>query len=149
MFNTISARSKSGLPPFIRYFAVDGEDPLDRLYKMPDEEFNSLPYGAILLDTNATIIKYNRTEGEITGRDYKAVLGRQFFTELAVCGVGPHFHGRFKQACLSAQYDLVFPYVFHYQMPETSMLVRMAIEPRSTGTKKAIWVLVRRMMPDA
>jgi photoactive yellow protein len=147
---TVSARPQPQSPfkPYLRYFLVDGEDPLERLMTMPAEEFDNLPYGAVLLDVDARIVKYNRTEGEITNRDWRVMKGRQFFTELAVCGVGPHFHGRFKQACLSTTYDEIFPYVFHYQMPETSMLVRIVLDPTSDGTYKGVWVLVRRMMPE-
>jgi photoactive yellow protein len=132
--------------PYLRYFLVDGQDPLPRLATMPDSEFDTLPYGAVLLNSEAKIVRYNKVEGEITNRDPKAVLGRQFFIELAVCGVGPLFHGRFKQAALAAKYDEIFPYVFHYQMPETAMMVRMATDPTASRERR-VWVLVRRMMP--
>jgi photoactive yellow protein len=141
--------SKPAQRPYLRYFTVNGSDPIDQLATMHGQEFDALPYGAVLLDSEAKILRYNKTEGEITGRDWRVMNGRSFFTELAVCGVGPHFHGRFKQACLSAAYDEIFPYVFHYQMPETCMLVRMALDPTSDPAKKRIWVLVRRMMPEA
>jgi photoactive yellow protein len=135
--------------PYLRYFTVEGQDPIHKLATLPEKDFNALPYGAVLLDSEGKILKYNKTEGDITGRDWRVMNGRVFFTELAVCGVGPHFHGRFKQACLAAEYDEIFPYVFHYQMPETSMLVRVAIDPQSANSKKKIWILVRRMMPEA
>ncbi len=145
----MQATTTIGKRPYMRYFAINDTDPLHKLSKMGAEEFDTLPYGAILLDSEAKILKYNKTEGEITGRDWRVMNGRSFFTELAVCGVGPHFHGRFKQACLSASYDEIFPYVFHYQMPETCMLVRMALDPTADRLKKRVWVLVRRMMPEA
>ena len=36
---------------------------------MPQAEFDDLPMGAVLLNDKAKIIKYNRTEGELTNRD--------------------------------------------------------------------------------
>jgi photoactive yellow protein len=137
---------------FIKYFHVHGEDPLNRMHTMKDDEFDTLPYGAVLLNSDAVIMRYNKTEGDITGRNYKAVLGKKFFLELATCGVGPLFHGRFKQAMLASHYDEIFPYVFHYQMPETSMLVRMTLAPvmpKEFGNGVGVWVFVRRMMPQA
>jgi photoactive yellow protein len=137
---------------YIKYFHVHGEDPIGRMHEMKDDEFDELPYGAVLLNTDATIMRYNKTEGEITGRNHKAVIGKKFFLELATCGVGPLFHGRFKQSMLASRYDEIFPYVFHYQMPETSMLVRMVLAPvmpKQYGGGVGVWVFVRRMMPQA
>jgi hypothetical protein len=37
------------------------------------------------VDASGTILKYNATEGAITGRDPKAVLGRNFFRDVAPC----------------------------------------------------------------
>lgn len=133
--------------PYLRYFIHNGHDPSGFVDRMNDEQLDALPYGALLLSHEAKIIRYNRTEAEITGRSQQAVIGRNFFLELAVCGVGPHFQGRFKNALLSNQFDEIFPYVFHYQMPETVMLVRITLGPIITGNR-CVWVFVRRMMPQ-
>jgi photoactive yellow protein len=73
------------------------------------------------------------------------VVGKHFFLDLAACGVGPHFWGRFKQGIMKPSYDEVFPYVFYHEMPETAMLVRM-VQSKITS-QKAMWILVRRLMP--
>ena len=141
-----SAANEDGLRPYLRYFIVKNQDPSTTVNRMSDEQLDGLPYGAVLLSSDAEILRYNRTEAEITGRSQRAVIGRNFFLELAVCGVGPQFQGRYKKALLANEYDEIFPYVFHHQMPETMMLVRMTSGPMVSG-KRCVWVFVRRMMP--
>jgi photoactive yellow protein len=139
--------SHDGARPYLRYFLVQGQDPAGVVDRLQDDQLDELPYGAILLSNEARILRYNRAEAEMTGRDQFGVMGRNFFIELAVCGLGPHFQGRYKQALLAAQYDEIFPYVFHYQMPETVMLVRITSGPIVNGLR-TVWVFVRRMMPQ-
>jgi photoactive yellow protein len=135
------------MKPYLRYFLVDGNDILAQAERMSEAQLDTLPFGATLVGADGMILRYNRTEAEITGRDQRSVLGRNFFLELAVCGIGPLFQGRYKQALLASQYDEIFPYVFHYQMPETVMLVRVATGPM-LKTGRSVWIFVRRMMPS-
>ena len=132
---------------YLRFFQYKNQDVMSVIDKLTSLELDALPFGAIKLDPQAKIIRYNLTEGQITQRDPKAVIGKQFFLDLAACGVGPHFWGRFKQGIMKQSYDEVFPYVFYHEMPETAMLVRMALSQDSS--EKAMWLLVRRLMPNA
>jgi photoactive yellow protein len=131
--------------PYAKFFQHKGADLLDLVDQLSEEAFHNLPMGAIFLDSGAKIIRYNHTEGKITGRDHEAVLGKNFFLDLAACGVGPHFHGRFKSGILKSQYDETFPYVFYHEMPETAMLVRMALS--KNPKQRGMWIFVRRLMP--
>ena len=133
--------------PYAKYFQYKGYDLLDFVDEMSATDFDSLPLGVIKLNSAAKIIRYNATEGKITGRDAGAVIGKNFFLDLAACGVGPHFHGRFKSAVLKSAYDETFPYVFYHEMPETAMLVRMALAKHSGG-ERHMWLFVRRLMPS-
>ncbi|MFN3628969.1 MAG: PAS domain-containing protein [Casimicrobiaceae bacterium] len=127
------------------FFTHRGRDIADFADGCSDAELDQLPLGLVLLDANAKILRYNKTEGALTGRDPKAVIGRNFFLDLAACGVGPLFWGRFKQGILKSDYDEVFPYVFWHEMPETAMLVRMTLARKAK--QRAMWVMVRRIMP--
>jgi photoactive yellow protein len=128
------------------FFHVDGKDVMDTLDRLPPAQFDDLPIGAVLLNEKARIIRYNRTEGELTNRDPKRVMGAGFFLELAVCGVSEQFQGRFKSALRAMSYDQIFPFVFFHEMPETPMMVRMT-KPRVQMESPHVWVLVRRIMP--
>ena len=57
------------LEKYQQFFKVDGKDVMDTLDKLPQAAFDDLPVGAILLNDKAKIVKYNRTEGELTNRD--------------------------------------------------------------------------------
>jgi photoactive yellow protein len=130
-----------------RFFQIQGHDAAQVLDMLTDQQIDQVPFGAIKLDKDAKILRYNRVEGEITGRDPRAVVGRNFFLDLAACGVGPLFWGRFKQGIMKPSYDEIFPYVFYHEMPETAMLVRMTLS-RVIG-EKSMWIMVRRIMPSA
>jgi photoactive yellow protein len=129
-----------------QFFHVDGRDVMDTLDRLSPAAFDELPIGAVLLNDKAKIVKYNRTEGELTNRDPRQVMGAGFFLELAVCGVSEQFQGRYKSALKAMAYDQIFPFVFFHQMPETPMLVRMT-KPRVQTATPHVWVLVRRLMP--
>lgn len=134
------------LAKYQNFFHVDGLDVMESIDRMPAAQFDDLPIGAILLNDKAKIVKYNRTEGELTNRDPRQVMGAGFFLELAVCGMSEHFQGRFKSALKAMTYDQIFPFVFFHEMPETPMMVRIT-KPRIPMASPHVWILVRRVMP--
>ena len=129
-----------------QFFHVDGRDVMQTLDRLPQAAFDDLPIGAVLLNDKAKIIKYNRTEGELTNRDPNTVMGAGFFLELAVCGVSEHFQGRYKSALKAMTYDQMFPFVYFHEMPETQMIVRIT-KPRVAMPSPHVWILCRRVMP--
>ena len=133
------------LEKYRNLFQVDGTDVMSTIDKLAKPEFDDLPIGAVLLDDKARIVKYNRTEGELTNRDPNQVIGMNFFLSLAVCGVSDQFQGRFKAALKAMHYDQIFPFVFFHEMPETPMMVRMT-KPRVATATPHVWILVRRIM---
>lgn len=133
------------LEKYKNLFQVEGVDVMNTLDKLAKPAFDDLPIGAVLLNDKAKIIKYNRTEGELTNRDPNQVIGMNFFMSLAVCGVSEQFQGRFKSALKAMNYDQIFPFVFFHEMPETPMMVRMT-KPRVATAEPQVWILVRRIM---
>lgn len=133
------------LEKYKNLFQVEGVDVMNTLDKLAKPAFDDLPIGAVLLNDKAKIIKYNRTEGELTNRDPNQVIGMNFFMSLAVCGVSEQFQGRFKSALKAMNYDQIFPFVFFHEMPETPMMVRMT-KPRVATAEPQVWILVRRII---
>ena len=107
---------------------------------MTSEELDRLPMGAIQLDGEGKILKYNQTEAEISGRDPKQVLGKNFFTEVAPCTDVKEFAGQFRQGYQQRELDTVFPYLFDFKMQPTRVWVRLFYS-RNTNTA---WVFVRQ-----
>lgn len=111
------------------------------LGKMNEAQLNKLAFGAVELDASGRILKYNAVEGAITGRDPKAVVGKNFFTDVAPCTNRPEFKGVFDAGVRSNNLNTMFEYVFDHQMKPTKVKIHM---------KKAIsgdshWIFVKRV----
>ena len=109
--------------------------------KLSGKQIDNLAFGAIQLDASGKILQYNVVEGQITGRDPGAVVGKNFFTAVAPCTNTPQFKGVFDKGVKSGALNSVFEYLFDYNMTPTKVRVHM---------KKAIsgdtfWVFVKRL----
>ena len=109
--------------------------------KLSAKEVDSLAFGAIQLDAQGKILQYNAAEGSITGRDPKAVIGKNFFTEVAPCTNTPKFKGAFDAGIKSGQLNTMFEYVFDHKMMPTKVKVHM----KKAISKNSYWVFVQRI----
>lgn len=111
------------------------------LNRMAEKDIDKLAFGAIELDRNGTVLKYNAAEGAITGRNPAAVIGKNFFRDVAPCTSKPAFKGVFDTGVRNNDLNTMFEYVFDYQMKPTKVKVHM---------KKALsggnfWIFVKRV----
>lgn len=103
-------------------------DELARLAKISPRELDGLPYGAIVLDLTGRIVAYNDAESRMARLPVEAVLGRNFFVEVAPCTRVKDFEGRFHALVAGegpglATFDFTFPFPFGAQRV-TVMLTR-------------------------
>lgn len=111
------------------------------LNRMAEKDIDKLAFGAVELDKNGTVLRYNAAEGAITGRSPTAVIGKNFFREVAPCTSKPAFKGVFDAGVRNGDLNTMFEYVFDYQMKPTKVKVHM---------KKALsggnfWIFVKRV----
>ena len=111
------------------------------LNRMAEKDIDKLAFGAIELDRNGTVLRYNAAEGAITGRNPAAVIGKNFFRDVAPCTSKPAFKGVFDAGVRGDNLNTMFEYVFDYQMKPTKVKVHM---------KKALsggnfWIFVKRI----
>lgn len=123
---------------FIEFDHLDIENVMAKLTQV---EVDNLHFGAIELSADGTILQFNAIEGRITGRDPKAVIGKNFFSEVAPCTNRPTFRGKFTRGVRLGQLNTMFEYTFDYLMQPTRVKVHM---------KKALigdsyWVFVKRI----
>ena len=119
-----------------------GKDSLDNvLGTMSARDIDTLAFGAIQLDGKGTILQYNQAEGTITGRDPKAVIGKNFFTEVAPCTNTPAFKGTFDQGVRSGNLNTMFEYTFNYNMAPTKVKVHM----KKALVGETFWIFVKRL----
>lgn len=112
------------------------------LAKLDSKKIGELTFGAIEIDKNGTIISYNAAEGDITGRDPKDVIGKNFFKEVAPCTNKPEFYGKFVEGVKSGKLDTMFEYLFDYNMKPTKVKVYM----KKSLTNDNYWIFVNRII---
>ena len=120
--------------------AFGKSDVENALARMNDAQLNKLAFGAIELDATGKILKYNAIEGEITGRDPKAVIGKNFFTDVAPCTNRPEFKGVFDAGVRAKNLNTMFEYVFDHQMKPTKVKIHM----KQAVLGQSYWVFVKR-----
>ena len=87
------------------------------LTRWSPEDIDSLPFGYIGLSPDGTVRKYNRYEADLSQRDPKDVLGRNFFTEVAPCTQVQEFEGRFREFARGGVTEptLTFDFTFKFR----------------------------------
>jgi photoactive yellow protein len=116
-----------------------GRAEIERILGLGESQLDQLPFGAIRLDKEGTILSYNQTEAELAGRKKESVLGKNFFTEVAPCTNVQEFAGKFREGVRTGSLHTVFPYIFDYQMDPRNVWVTLFYS-RETETA---WVFVR------
>lgn len=115
------------------------------LARATSEELDALSFGVIGLDPSGTIVTYNLYESRLARLDRQAVLGRNFYADVAPCTRGA-FEERVKR-CLagppdaSDRFDFVFDFKFGAQ--------EVAIEVLRSEDGQTAFLLInrRRVMP--
>jgi photoactive yellow protein len=111
------------------------------LARMDGAALDKLAFGAVELDAKGTVLRYNATEGAITGRDPKSVIGKNFFTEVAPCTNRAEFKGVFEAGVRSNSLNTLFEYTFDHKMRPTRVQVHM----KRAITANSYWVFVKRV----
>jgi photoactive yellow protein len=119
-----------------------GKDDFDNvLSRLTAREVDQLAFGAVQLDGKGTILQYNAAEASITGRDAQAVIGKNFFRDVAPCTSTPTFKGVFDAGVRDNSLNTMFEYVFDYNMTPTKVKIHMK-KAISDGT---FWIFVKRL----
>lgn len=82
--------------------------------RLAQERLNDLPFGALILNEEGTIITYNKAEGEMSRITHKKAIGKNFFT-LAPCADVQEFHGRYDEFLKENSSSKTFPFVYNFK----------------------------------
>ncbi|MFC3851590.1 photoactive yellow protein [Salinispirillum marinum] len=119
-----------------------GSDNIENsLAAMDKNQLDKVAFGAIQLDAQGKILKYNAAEGDITGRNPNDVMGKSFFKEVAPCTNRPEFKGRFDEGVKKGDLNVMFEYTFDYEMKPTKVKVHM----KKALSGDSYWVFVKRL----
>jgi photoactive yellow protein len=118
------------------------DDLRNTMANISDEEVNELVYGAVELDPQGTILRYNQAESELTGRKAEEVIGRNFFDDVAPCTRSEEFSGRFFEGVKTGKLNAAFTYLFDHQMTPTKVRIIMI----KSVASETYWLLIKRVL---
>ncbi|MCX8000611.1 MAG: photoactive yellow protein, partial [Leptospiraceae bacterium] len=73
---------------------------LERLNFLSAAEADTYPFGIIKVSDEGIIEIYNRYESELAGVPIQNAVGKNFFTQVAICTNNKLFYGRFKEGII-------------------------------------------------
>jgi len=117
-----------------------GSGDIDNILQREPNRVERLPFGAVLIDREGKILKYNAAEGLIANRAPMDCVGKNFFNDIAPCAKGKRFHGEFLKFSKSGNINVLFDYEFDYKMKP----VRVRIHMKSGADGQSCWLFVKR-----
>ncbi|GAC1340332.1 MAG: hypothetical protein NVS2B9_11450 [Myxococcales bacterium] len=130
----------------------DGDDQLDptseqailgvkfqEIDHMQSGELDRLPFGAIQLDPQGKVLRFNFYESSLSNLSKEQVLGRNFFKEVAPCTDVREFHGRFQEGVAKKQLLAKFNYHFAFKQNPRDVQVTLFY----SDVNQSVWVFVR------
>ncbi len=119
----------------------------ETLLRLSRAEVDDLPYGLVLLDEVGTILLYNRYEASLSRLPSEAVLGKNWFNEIAPCTRVNAFYGRFRDFLAGDEPSIAFWFWFHFL--HGSQLVDVVLL-RSPDPGQVLLTVTRRIsaLPD-
>ena len=119
-----------------------GQDNVDNVMAtLTPGQIDSLAFGALQLDRHGKILAFTQAESSITGRRKEAVIGRNFFDEVAPCCNKPGFRGVFDAGVTAGNLNAMFDYTFDYVMTPTKVKIHM----KTAVIGETYWVFVKRL----
>ena len=118
-----------------------GADDLDNRLASDPSRAELLPFGAILLNQQGDVLRFNRAESFISGREPGDVVGKNFFNDIAPCTKGQVFYNHFFRAVADGQVNTMFDYHFDYKLSPMNVRIHM----KSANASQGIWIFIKRV----
>ncbi len=106
---------------------------------MTEAEIDELPFGAIELDLDGKVLKYNRFEEDLADRKREDVTGKNFFTDVAPCTKVKNFFGVFQEGTRRKSLNEVFDFMFMFRAGAREVRIRMIY---SDSPRPGVWIFV-------
>lgn len=112
---------------------------LETADQLTGRELDALPFGAIQLDGDGTILQFNEYEANLSNRRAPETVGRNFFSEVAPCTNVREFHGRFREGVERGVLNVSFDYRFEFKPSPRNVRVTLFFSAPSA----TVWVFVQ------
>ncbi|HEV7768313.1 MAG TPA: PAS domain-containing protein [Thermoanaerobaculia bacterium] len=116
-----------------------GADELELIAEMSEADLDGLPFGAIRLGPDGSVLSYNATEATSASRRREDVIGRNFFSDIAPCTDVQEFAGRFHEGIAKQRLHASFPYRFDFKMRPRHVIVTLFYSSQTSSG----WVFIR------
>jgi len=100
-----------------------------------DDALDALPFGLVAMDRDGVVTWYNRCEAGLSGLTPSRVIGRNFFTSVALCTNNAMIADRFKT---QAEIDDVIDYVFTFKIAPVEVRIRLIKQEGSPAMYLAV-----------
>lgn len=105
------------------------EDALWRMVDVSFDELDALPFGAIVVNAAGDVIAYNQYESRLARQEREAVVGKNFFRDVAPCTGVQAFEGRLRDFVrsknrVSERFNYFFPFA-HGPVEVTIMFLKL------------------------
>ena len=118
-----------------------GADDVENRLATDPSRVELLPFGAIMVDQQGDVLRYNHVESGIMSRAPSDVIGKNFFNDIAPCAKGQLFYNHFFRAVADGNVNVLFDYVFDYQQATTNVRIHM----KSADASRGIWIFIKRV----
>ncbi len=108
-----------------------------QLTAMSPDEFDTLPFGVIKLDTEGRVVLFNAVEQRLAKRSVDATLGKDFFADIAPCADVRDFRGRLRALHEAGKRTETFDFVFRFPWGAREVRIRLWI-----GRDGSDWIFV-------
>jgi len=112
---------------------------LESIDGLTSPQLDALPFGAIQLDREGTILQFNEYEANLSNRRAPETVGRNFFRDVAPCTNVREFYGRFVDGIARDALNETFDYRFDFRPRPRDVRVTLYFSA-PTGT---VWVFVQ------
>ncbi len=117
---------------------------IETIESMSASELDKLPVGAIQLDAEGRVKNYNTFESRLSHLPKSAVIGKDFFREIAPCTDVKEFRGQFQEGMAKKYLHAKFNFHFNFEKDPRYVTVTLFYSDL-TGS---VWVFVQPLVTN-
>ncbi len=115
---------------------LEQQDLFKALEDLDNDAYDELDFGLIKMDRKGNVLAYNKWEAQLAANNQEAVIGKNFFTQIAPCT--NNFMVSEKYGLFEGQLDESMDYVFTYRIKPTPVRLRLLAHESSSNQYLAV-----------
>lgn len=115
---------------------LEQQDLFKALEVLDNDAYDELDFGLIKMDRKGNVLAYNKWEAQLAANNQEAVIGKNFFTQIAPCT--NNFMVSEKYGLFQGQLDETLDYVFTYRIKPTPVRLRLLAHESSNNQYLAV-----------